>query len=71
MKASLAQRIDCQVKCDRSIEFCATKRETVVKTTLTTTKRAAVAKSIWKMCKNTEPNRFLESKPNPKNLIYS
>ena len=37
MKASLAQRIDCQVKCDRSIELCATKRETVVKTTTTTT----------------------------------
>ena len=64
MKASLEQRIDCQVKCDRSVEFCATKREPEVKTTTTT--KEAVAKSIWKMCKKMQPNRFLESKPNPK-----
>ena len=32
----------------------------------TTTTKAAVAKSIWKMCKKMQPNRFLESKPNPK-----
>ena len=29
MKASLAQRIDCQVKCDRSIQIGAAKREIV------------------------------------------
>ena len=32
MKASLAQRRDCQVKCDKSIQFGATKRETEAKT---------------------------------------
>ena len=39
VKASLEQRIDYQVKCDRSIEFGATKREPEVKTTtkMTTT----------------------------------
>ena len=32
----------------------------------TTTTKAAVVTSIWKMCKKMQPNRFLESKPNPK-----
>ena len=32
MKASLAQRKDYQVKCDKSIQFGATKRETEAKT---------------------------------------
>ena len=32
MKASLAQRRDCHVKCDKSIQFGATKRETEAKT---------------------------------------
>ena len=32
MKASLAQRRDYQVKCDKSIQFGATKRETEAKT---------------------------------------
>jgi len=36
--ASLDQRIDYQVKCDRSILFCTAKREVVVKTKTPTTK---------------------------------
>ena len=32
MKASLAQRRDYQVKCDKSVQFGATKRETEAKT---------------------------------------
>ena len=68
MIASLDQRIDYQVKCDRSISFGATKREVVVKTTTKTTTTAAVAaKYIQKRLKKTKPNRFLEAKPNPKN----
>ena len=69
MIASLDQRIDYQVKCDRSILFGATKREVVVKTTTTTTTEttttAAVAeKYIQKRRKKTQPNRFLEAEPN-------
>ena len=61
MIASLDQRIDYQVKCDRSILFGATKREVVVNTTTT----AAVAeKYIQKRRKKTQPNRFLEVEPN-------
>ena len=63
--ASLDQRIDYQVKCDRSILFGATKREVVVKTTTTkTTTTAVVAKYIQKRREKTKPNRFLEAKPN-------
>ena len=36
VKASLAQRRDYQVKCNKYIEFGATKRETAVETTTTT-----------------------------------
>ena len=67
MIASPDQRIDYQVKCDRSILFGATKREVVVKTTTKTTRTAAVAtKYIQKRGKETKSNRFLEAKPNPK-----
>ena len=70
MKASLDQRVDCQVKCDRSIQFRATKREVVVKTTMRTT---TVAKSIWqcaKICRrrwsrteSKKPSLFLKAEP--------
>ena len=66
MIASLEQRIDYQVKCDRSILFGATKREIVVKTTTKTTTAAVAEKYIQKRRKKTKPNRFLEAKPNPK-----
>ena len=67
MIASLDQRIDYQVKCDRSILFGATKREVVVKmTTKTTTTAAVAAKYIQKGRKKTKPNRFQEAVPNPK-----
>ena len=68
MKASFEQRIDYQVKCDRYIEFDATKRETVVKTT-TTTMTTAAAKSIWERRKKTQPNRILKAEPIPKSRI--
>ena len=69
MIASLDQRIDYQVKCDRSILFGATKREVVVKTTTTTTTKTATtvavaAKYIQKRHKKTKPNCFLEAEPN-------
>ena len=72
MIASLDQRIDYQVKCDRSILFGATKREVVVKRTTKTTTTAAVAvaaaaaaaKYIQKRRKKTKPNRFVKAKPN-------
>ena len=51
MKASLAQRIDYQVKCDRSIQIGAAKRKIVVKTTTTTARKAAVVTFIWKGAK--------------------
>ena len=72
MKASLAQRIDCQVKCDRSIQIGATKREIVVKTTTTTTRKAAVVTSIWKgakRCSRTvslNRSRIQKAEPIPK-----
>ena len=67
MIASLDQRVDYQVKCDRSILFGATKREVVVKmTTKTTTTAAVAAKYIQKRRKKTKPNRFQEAVPNPK-----
>ena len=71
MKASLEQRIDCQVKCDRSIQIGATKREIVVKTT-TTTRKAAVVTSIWKgakRCSRTvslNRSRIQKAEPIPK-----
>ena len=62
MKASLEQRIGYQVKCDRSIQNGATKREIVVKTT-TTTRKAAVVTSIWKGAKNAaEPFPWIEDR---------
>ena len=64
MKASLDQRQDYQVKCYRSIQFRATKREVVVKTTTTTT---AVAKSIWQCAKYVAED---EAERNPKSLAY-
>ena len=67
MIASLDQRIDYQVKCDRSILFGATKREVVVKRTTKTTTTVAVAvaaKYIQKRRKKTKPNRFVKAKPN-------
>ena len=70
MKASLDQRVDCQVKCDTSIQFRAAKREVVVKTTMTTT---TVAKSIWQCAKicsrrwsrteSKKPSLFLKAEP--------
>ena len=66
MIASLEQRIDYQVKCDRSILFGATKREVVVKTMTKTTTAAVAEKYIQKRRKKTKPNHFLEAKPNPK-----
>ena len=65
MIASLDQRMDFQVKCDRSILFGAAKREVVVKTTTMTkgTTTAAVAvKYIQKRRKKAKPSRI-----NPKN----
>ena len=62
MKASLEQRIDYQAKCDRSVEFCATKREPEVKTT-TTTKAAVVhlEKAQKDEAESKKPNLFLKA----------
>ena len=62
MKPSLVQRIDYQVKCDKSIQFGATKREVVVKTTTTTGRRRST--SVKKAQKNT-------AEPFPKNRAES
>ena len=62
MKLTLVQRIDYQVKCDKSIQFDATKREVVVKTT--TTARAAAKYISEKGAKNT-------AQPFPKNRAES
>ena len=57
------------MKCE--IEFGATKRETAVAKTTTTTTTKIDNESIWKKCKKTKPNRLLEAKPNPTAEIMS
>ena len=60
--ASLDQRIDYQVKCDRSILFGATKREVVVKTkTKATTAAAVAAKYIENKAQRDEAEPFPRS----------
>ena len=74
MKTSLAQRIDCQVKCDRSIQIGAAKREIVVMTT--TTRKEAVVTSIWKDVKrysrtiSLNRSRIQKTEPIPKSRTY-
>ena len=67
MKASLDQRVDCQVKCDRSIQFRATKREPEVKTTTTTTKSiwqcAKICSRRWSRTESKKPSLFLKAEP--------
>ena len=65
MKASLDQRIDYQVKCNRSIEFGATKRETVVKTTTATTTTTCGGEVHQRRAKKDGVE------PNPKSRTYS
>ena len=70
MKASLEQRIDCQVKCDRSIQIGAAKREIVAEDDDDDEKSSGGDVHL-KRRKKIQPNHFLESKPNPKNRTYS
>ena len=71
MKASLDQCIDCQVKCDRSIQIGAAKWEIVVMTMTTTTRKAAVVTSIWKGAKRcrAEPFPSIEAESKKPNLF--
>ena len=71
MKASLEQRIDCQVKCDRSIQIGATKREIVAEDDDDDDEKNSGGDVHLKRRKKMQPNRFLESKPNPKSRTYS
>ena len=70
MKASIEQRIDCQVKCDRSIQIGAAKREIVAEDDDDDEKSSGGDVHL-KRREKMQPNRFLESKPNPKSRTYS
>ena len=70
MKASLAQRRDYQVKCDKSIQFGATERETEAKTktmTLATANPTEKAQKDaaelfpWIEAESKKPNLFLKA----------
>ena len=66
MKASLAQRIDYQVKCDKSIQFGATKRETVAKTkTITATTANPTEKGERRLSRTVSYNRSRIQKAEP------
>ena len=69
MKASLGQRIDCQVKCDRSIQFGAAKREIVVKSTMTTTTTAWWRPPEEAQKDTAEPFPWIEAESKKPNLF--
>ena len=75
MKASLAQRRDCQVKCDKSIQFGATERETEAKTKTMTSATANPTEKANEdsaelfpriEAESKKPNLFLKAEPIPK-----
>ena len=65
MKASLAQRRDCQVKCDKSIQFGATKRETEAKTKTMTAATANPTEKANEDSAELFPNRSRIQKAEP------
>ena len=66
MKASLAQRKDYQVKCDKSIQFGATKRETEAKTKTMTSATANPTEKANEDSWSAELFPRIEAEPIPK-----